>query len=750
MSKETKSENYRLVVPLDAFFEGFKPEQGVKVGIEDRRGKITSEVVQLDANGKAFATFSFRERPSGLRLILGPENVSDEDLVGLQTISAAVEARQWAENHELTIPAIKISPYYWWWWGIWCRTYTVNGLVLCPDGSPVPGAVVCAYDVDWWWWWTSQQQVGNCATTDANGAFTITFKWCCGWWPWWWWQFRYWRYEPLLAERILPILQKDPTLGKIPFASPTPNLALFDHLSRGGSTTEARLIRGADNSTALNSSIALEAGSRRTSARGAAIANAGRAGSIDPTVLASLREKLIDRLPAAPELEKLKIWPWWRWGPWADCSPDIIFKVTQDCVEPGKVIVDETIWQAHWDIPTTLNVSLTATDACCIPICTDPADCPDGDCIVIARACDVPVSNIGGNFDAVATPAGYVSPGVGDQPFASNVPIYAVFGTGANVAYYEFEWSTSLAGPWNPMPPTAAGSFSRQYWGPALGGGLVGWYWVPFTFTNISGRNVVESREHFEVNNGWNSLLHYWTYNSDLLMNWLTENNFADGTYYLHVKGWDGDSVSGLSNDRILLMCDTTDENYVVLTIDNRTLDGSDGHPPANTPGHPCGAGTIHYCTMEPDTDIENVSINNISVGPCSNVQASPGNPLVVDFYAYDVDGHLGGYSLIATYGENLYVDLLSLPHTLVPWTPVAAVAVPQASQVGPDYGTARAQGATSPTWHGGGVRLTIADSSLAFPEPCCYQLELRASKRTIASCSGSHQNLSQYSFGVL
>jgi hypothetical protein len=203
-----------------------------------------------------------------------------------------------------------------------------------------------------------------------------------------------------------------------------------------------------------------------------------------------------------------------------------------------------------------------------------------------------------------------------------------------------------------------------------------------------------------------------------------------------------------LANDRILKMCDTEDDNYIVLTIDNRTTDGSDGHPPSNTPGHPCGSGTVHLCTMEPDTDIVNVTIGGQAVGPCTNVQASPGSPLVVDFYAYDQDGHLAYYSLIATYGENLYRDLISLADSIVP---LGGTAVPAAAQVGTDYGAALGQGAASPTWRGGAVRLTINDSSLAFPEPCCYQLELRAYKRTINGCYDEfgYGNLSEYSFGV-
>ena len=38
-----------------------------------------------------------------------------------------------------------------------------------------------------------------------------------------------------------------------------------------------------------------------------------------------------------------------------------------------------------------------------------------------------------------------------------------------------------------------------------------------------------------------------------------------------------------------------------------------------------------------------------------------------------------------------------------------------------------------------------------AFPEPCCYQFELRAYKRTVLSCDHDFHvaNLSEYTFGV-
>jgi hypothetical protein len=122
-----------------------------------------------------------------------------------------------------------------------------------------------------------------------------------------------------------------------------------------------------------------------------------------------------------------------------------------------------------------------------------------------------------------------------------------------------------------------------------------------------------------------------------------------------------------------------------------------------------------------------------------------------VDFVAYDAQGHLAWYSLIATYGENLARNLIALGGVLTP-LPGGAPPVPPAAQVGPDYAAARTapQTAVAPTWTGGAIRLTI-DASVAFPESCCYQLELRAYKRTIVNCfaNNAHRNLSERSFQV-
>ncbi|MEA2582243.1 MAG: hypothetical protein QOF33_328, partial [Thermomicrobiales bacterium] len=564
-----------------------------------------------------------------------------------------------------------------------------------------------------------------------EASVAITFRWCCGWWPWWWWRTRFWHLEPLLAERIIPALQREQKLPVPPIPSPRPDLAIFNEMLAEPDRSFAK--EGLPVSAMRAEALAKRLASQQR-----------RPVEVDPTALASLGDKLRARLPIIPELERLRLWPWWPWYPWWDCTPDIIFRVTQSCRGDEAVIVDETCWDTRWDIPTSLSVTLVANElACCIPTHGDP----EGNCLVISRACDDLLDTIGGNPGAPPAPVGYVNPGqvsyLGDRPYAGDVPIAGLFGNTAGVDYYEFEWSPSNAGPWNPMPPLAAGGFSRGYWGPQLPAGPVGFHAASFPLVNIGGRNVFESREHFEANNGAGSwgASRFWTYNWDRLMVWEPENNFADGTYYLRVRGWTA-AGSDLVDDRILPLCDTEQQNGVVLTIDNRLVGPASGHPTG--PSHPCGTGTVHACTTEPDTDFIAVRINGALAEACAVADAKSGGTLEIDFLAHDPDGHLSYYSLIATYGENLAVDLLSLASaSLSPLT---------AAQEGPTYGQALVQGATAPIWQGGTFRLTIKDLTEAFPVTCCYQLELRAYKRNIVNCDHglAFNNLSEYSLTIV
>jgi hypothetical protein len=71
---------------------------------------------------------------------------------------------------------------------------------------------------------------------------------------------------------------------------------------------------------------------------------------------------------------------------------------------------------------------------------------------------------------------------------------------------------------------------------------------------------------------------------------------------------------------------------------------------------------------------------------------------LVIDFVAYDPDGHLGEFELQLHYDVNLVTDLLSIG-TLS--AGAAWGGVPAAAQRGPNYHDALLQGAASPTWQG-------------------------------------------------
>ncbi len=722
----------KLVVPLDASgIEGFKPEQRVKVLVVGGEAKPRSVSVELDGKGAGEASFAFARPPGAVQIIVGPEGATDDELQALQTLRVDISQRQWADTANLKLPPLRISPYYWWWWLRWCRTFVIRGRVVCANGSPVPGAKVCAYDVDRWFIWCNTQLVG-CSTTDVNGVFELRFRWCCGWWPWWWWRQRIWQVDPFLARQVGDVLRRAPDLRLSPAGGNQPSLAVFKGIL-------------GEQGMALNRPLS----------------------PTSVNTLEQVRTSLLQKLPASAELERLRIWPWWPWWPWWDCTPDIIFKVTQDCLTPGTVIVDEGCNNTRWDIPNPLSVTLIANDkACCLPQCHDPTGkpCPDGECVVIERICSDPITDIGGNPGAAAAPAGYLHPGAvapgaadynGDRPFAGVIPLEKNFNDMLNVDYLEVEQSPDGV-TWSPLPTGAAVDFTRL-WMETVGF-TTGTVAFPFTVKLDAGavaHTVVESREHSEATGGlggWNAN-RFWLVNRDLVVP-LDSTKFTDGTYQFRVVGWQIGGGGELVNRKVLPVCGTEKENKLILTFDNQVQD-----PMTHDPSHNCGGG-IHVCTQEPDTAIIQVRVNGTPVGACKTVDSSAGT-LEIDFQAHDTDGHLAVYSLIATYGVNQAVNLLNRPGSTV----TALVAGIQTgwkaaapANVDGTYGVALSQGAVAPLWSGGTFRLT-APLNEAFPIPCCYQLELRAWKRTIVGgASGigfgcdhgyAHNNLSEFTIGV-
>src|SRR5579872_747281 len=748
---------YRLTVRLDA--------SGVKDRERDRAVKLVAyraggrEAVEariaFNQAGEGRAAITFDEAPGQLRVVVGPENATTEQMRGLQTIAVDVPSRRWAGAHELELSPIVISPYYWRWWWRWCQTYKISGRVVCADGSPVAGATVCAYDVDAWWWWWSKDQVG-CATTDANGAFEIDFTRCCGWWPWWWWENRAWLLEPSLAQRIGALLRDDPRFRRLPTPSPRPSLAVFNQLlseSAAGMRRRSQTPAGAPKRAAVT--------------RG-----------VDPSSLEALRKELVAALPASAEFERFCLWPWCPWQPWWDCDADIIFQVTQTCGGQTATIVNETIAQTRWNIPTTLNVTLVANDqACCVANCAT-VGCPEGNCFLPSDICLDNVGSIGGNLGAppVVLPnptnfIGLLDPGQGavlnygaDRPYAGSASLEGSFGDLAKVDYYELlYYDAGLATPSTPLPPPPAVIPYAPLTAPGAYGGFnrqvfvsPNWVTVPFPVTSISDGTtdhlVIETIAHYEANHGpqlWDAA----SFGLVALLN--TLNTLPNGTYFLQIRGWKRPGYAGnLASPQILPACGTDGtDNWYAITIDNQTVSAA----PTDPNGLHCGPGTVHLCTGQPETAILNVAIlhqdgTTTPIGPCGNVCVVSTDQLVVDFAAFDPDGYLAYYTMAVDYGASLTIDLLSAPGASLSPSPIPPPWCAAAAQVGPDYGAALTQGASAPWWTGGAVRLTVPATE-AFPETCAYLLQVYAHKRTITGCDHSfwnQYNLSEQSFTIV
>lgn len=675
-SRAAGSGGFTLEVPIDAsaISAADLKQQSLKVVLKICDGDPLSEPVKLREGGSGVARFTFAKRPGSLSVLVGPDRAEDQELANSQTISAVVPSSRFEATKELVLEPIVVSYWWWWWWLRWCREFTIHGRVVCPDGRPVPGAEVCAYDVDWFWWWWTKQQVG-CATTDINGSFDITFRWCCGFWPWWWWRYRVWEFQPELAEAIVPVLERDPRI-QLGNATNVPSLEVFAPLL-------------------------------------------GREGMLDPskplaavpaTQLDHIRTLLLEKLPKAPELAQLRIWPWWPWWPWWDCTPDIIFKVTQDCLLPGTLIVDEGYADTRWDIPDPLNVTLVTNDlACCRP--TPP--CVEGDCIDISAFCSdefLALDDVGGNPGAPAgRPDGYAP---GDRPFSETIAVLKA-NTFVGVDYYELEFWDPGSSTWGPVPSGACEDFCRHWLQPIF----------PFPSANVSfkwqSRNdasstphlVVESREHYESTSPLPPGA-YWEISSQLVVP-INSKMFADGTYRFRVIGWQDGGGGTIKDGHVLKVCDTEADNEFVLTFDNRV------YPDPTV----LDCGGVRLCTREPRARLNSITIDGSAIPECG-VSDIKGD-LEIDFEASDVDGHLASYSLSIHWGAGHVADLLTLPGaTLTRLT---------GDGQGPTYSAALLQGfgAAVPTWHGGTMRLTVPASE-AFPDPCCYEIRLEAWKRHV------------------
>ena len=710
-----------IKVPVDAtqIPESERGKQKVRVAL--RAGdKITSHVVSVEA-GRAEAEFSV-DASGPVTIAVGPEASDAADLFRRSTPTVTVRATEVNGRPGHVVQPIVISYPIWEGWLIWCRTFTITGHIYGTDSNPVPGAQVVASNVDWFWWWISTGQVGT-AVTDANGFFQITFTWCCGWLPWYWWELRRWMLDPILIEKINPVLAMSPNLR---VSAPSSALELaFSTLSPQPLPPRAKSrIERLSNSTSLN-----------------------------PTTIPALRQKLVAALPDIPEFQRLRLWPWYPWAPWFDCDPNIIFRVTQICDGTANVILNESVFQARWDIPTQLNVSLTANEEACTT--QTGTNLPSGICFTFIDACGfLPGADQVGPADDPPV-VGLADPMGEDRPFTGTVNVDGYFGSGVVADYYGVEYRPAAfpnPNTFQPVPLNVLQAFGVNYYDPSLA--------FPNTIVPVTfGPNPLP------LGAGGTAVVY------QTLINY--QNNNSPGAWVgATPRIWLMPDVQAtFSIDSALL--NPAEQGAYEFQIVGYTYSG--GVLTSLGPTAPCGkAGRNGFngdndlalyfdnpipSLSDPVASIDQVTLAGTVLTPCAFVNVPSTGPfsLIVQFTASDpsvtgagVNGFLDNYSLTLQHGVEAPVALISGATT----SAIAGL-LGAATGVfpGPTYTLAVAQGASRPNWPGGSMILTINDASSLFPKTCAYELMLSVYKRNIVDCQSGideYQAAGYYSFTVI
>jgi hypothetical protein len=112
VKSELAEQQFFLQIPLDASsIEDRLPNQVVKVVVQgqSRDGQTMEQVVKFDQKGMGTAEFTFKENPGQLRVAIGPQDASAEDVMGLQTVAFNISPRQWLEP-KLALSPVRILP----------------------------------------------------------------------------------------------------------------------------------------------------------------------------------------------------------------------------------------------------------------------------------------------------------------------------------------------------------------------------------------------------------------------------------------------------------------------------------------------------------------------------------------------------------------------------------------------------------------------------------------------------------------
>src|ERR671917_551857 len=98
-----------LTIPLDVsqIADKERGQQRVKVAVKEG-DKVKTQVVSV-TSGKAEVKLNVGSKQT-LSIAVGPENVSDEEIFRLQTITTAVTPAQWAGKARLRLSPIVVTP----------------------------------------------------------------------------------------------------------------------------------------------------------------------------------------------------------------------------------------------------------------------------------------------------------------------------------------------------------------------------------------------------------------------------------------------------------------------------------------------------------------------------------------------------------------------------------------------------------------------------------------------------------------
>lgn len=694
--------------------------------------------------------------PSGAYVVVGP-NLPDREFLEVETRKLWLSPRRFTDGvanlsrERLIIPKHLYRRWLW-----LCRTFTISGTVIKRvDGcdETVPGATVEAYDVDCWWFWWRRDLIDS-AVTNPDGTFEMTFRWCC--------VFPFpilkpfyprppWILNPDLLKKFREVIV--PEIGPIPpeaLRDPS-DFELFVEKRLG---TEPGPVDPMP--TPLLKSVRPPVPTMRRAAPTLPLPPPRM--RVDLPSLSKPIRLLVDKL--RPVLPRLPCWPIWP----RDCTPDIVFKVTQECDEEVRVIYDENPFQTRWNITSPLTVTLFAEEeACSIGECEEP---PLGaNCLKFTKVNCIDVDDIG----VSAGPPdlrGYANPGDQDNPFTGVVRMRGLLGAGSDIDYIRPEYDFNHSASFSPVPKENLVAFSRKYWAPppgALPGTPAKWNSVLFKPHEVDGEIVYKTLKLAEDENplpgGW-TWGYLWNDFSSLFL-WNPDNFEGDGVYTLQLRGyrWTG---TGLDDQGVLETCEfsPSDPEQVMVRADNRLAD--DPAYPVSA-DRPCGAGTIHLCTHEPDCDLVSIDLINSSgttqVEPCDIIQLGDTDQIVIHFQASDQDGHLAGYHMHAHWGENRVFNVITDGEldadsdTLV--GPLYANTFASIPGPGPHLNDRDDLPATHldkirPMWHGGNFKVSLLGSN--FEASCAYTLKLRVWKRCIRHCNNEyhvHVNWCSYSFTI-